>query len=116
MTFPYCNTRFGIVKTRTTLVGCLLIVCQAARAEIPSTSSRQAVESAETVREDDEMFVTLIESVGKIQSNADEKTKLTEQQRSNPDDRAVAVQIKALDDQNGAMVERADASAAKFAK
>ncbi|MBI2790043.1 MAG: protein kinase [Elusimicrobia bacterium] len=60
------------------------------------------------------MFAVLTESVGRLQANAEEKSNLSEQQRVNPNDRAVAAQIKAIDEQNAAMVERADASAARF--
>jgi tRNA A-37 threonylcarbamoyl transferase component Bud32/tetratricopeptide (TPR) repeat protein len=60
------------------------------------------------------VFASLTVSVGTIQGNADEKTKLTEKQRENPGDRAVAAQIKAIDEQNGAMVQKADQAAEKF--
>jgi tRNA A-37 threonylcarbamoyl transferase component Bud32 len=116
MIFIHCNTSASVVKTRIFLVGLLFFWSQAARAELPpnapAASPREKV-VAEALNDDD-AYATLTDSVGKIQSNADEKTKLAEQQRANPGDRALAAQIKAIDAQNAAMVEKADSSAAKF--
>jgi tetratricopeptide (TPR) repeat protein/tRNA A-37 threonylcarbamoyl transferase component Bud32 len=63
---------------------------------------------------EEDVYSEISGSIGNLQSNAEEKTNLAERQRENPGDRAVAAQIKAIDVQNGAMVERADESAAKF--
>lgn len=114
MTIMYCNTRTPTVKTRAILVGLLLLIGQGARSEQPPKSSAAPLSHAAPDEFETDVFASLTASVGTLQGNAGEKAKRTEQLRSNPGDRAVAAQIKAIDDQNGAMVRKADQSAEKF--
>jgi len=123
MTFTYCNTPASDVKTcrcqrlcRTLLVGILFIFAHGARAEVPPKSASDVVvPPVDTGEEtDDDAYTILSGSVGTLITNGEEKAKLTEQQRENPSDRAVAAQIKAVDEQNGVIVQKADAAASKF--
>lgn len=105
MTFIYCNTPATVVKTcegqrllRALLVGFLIFFVQGTRAEVPPKSAAVAIAPVATEEEsDDALYVALTGSVGNLQSNNEEKAKLSEQQRDNPSDRAVAAQIKAID-------------------
>jgi len=111
MTLPYCNSQAGIVKTRAILVGLLIFCGQGGHAELPpkSQSSGTTLDRQEKEVEED-----LFAELGTVQSIGTEKTKKEEELRANPGDRAVAAQIKAIDEQTDAIVARADSSAARF--
>lgn len=122
MTFAYCNTPSPAVKTcdcqqfrRLILVGGLLLCGLGVHAELPPKPSPAGAESvAKYTEEEDDLYGDLTGAVGTIQGNTAEKTKLVEQQGAKPADRSTAAQIKAIDEQTGAMVGKADAAAEKF--
>lgn len=119
----YCNTSTSVVKTcdiqryfRAFLVGLGLFTALTVQAEQPlkTVSPASPIPVEEVATADSAAFETLMIDVGHLQTNADDKSKLTEQQREDPNNKSVAAQIKAIDEQNGAMVQRADDSAVKF--
>jgi tetratricopeptide (TPR) repeat protein len=110
LAFMYCNTTKHLVKTRAIFVGLSLAFSFSAR------SAQSAKPAAQIVVEagDDAAFAELTTSVNTVQGNGVERAGLTEKLNANPSDRAVVAQIKAIDEQNTAIVARADDSAAKF--
>ena len=111
MTLPYCNSQAGIVKTRAILVGLLIFCGQIGRADLPPKS--QAVVPV-VERQEKEFEEDLFADLGTAISIGTEKTAKEEELRANPGDRAVAAQIKAIDEQTDAIVARADVAADKF--
>ncbi len=119
----YCNTSTSVVKTcerkryfRAFLVGVGLCTALAAPAEQPpkSASSVSPIPVEKIGVEESAVYDTLSIDLGHAVSAGKEKESLTAQQREDPNNKAVAAQIKAIDEQNRAMVERADQAVEKF--
>ena len=114
MIFPYCNSQAASVKTRFLVVGLLLIGSQAVRANQPPSSPPQAAVPGGKDRDEFEFVSELADGLRDVKAGNTEKAQKEEALRANPGDRAVAAQIKAIDEQTDAIVARADVAADKF--
>jgi tRNA A-37 threonylcarbamoyl transferase component Bud32 len=110
MALIYCNTPSTIVKTcgsqqfrRALLIGLLSVAAQLASAAEPIAK-----------KSDDDAAYALEASVSAIGDKEKERNAEADKQRNNPGDAAPAAKIKAIDEQIGAMVQKADASASQF--
>ena len=96
---------------RAILVGVLLSVSRVVHAGPPPKPPGTIVEHN---AEESDAYAEISTNVGTIQSNAVEREGLNDKLAQNPSDRGVVAQIKAIDEQNQAILAKADESAVKF--
>ena len=120
MAVIYCNTLGYIVKAcsnmghrRAALFAILIFMSQIGHSGEPAKVAAPVAPEL-VLNAEDEAAYPLIAAVPIFTKNFKERAIKAETLRENPGDRAVAAQIKAIDEQNGAMVQQADQTVAKF--